>query len=461
MILSFATVLGCQGVFYNYYKTSDDGIYIADVEFDKAEAAPILEDNSRNTAKVNAAAAKKLELYQNAIELYKEAIIKDTEGIYTQHAHHQIATIYRRLYQFDQAIEHYQTIIKLGKKRYYIDLAEEQIENIRKNRKITKEQLAIYEDSMTIHSKTPSDETSDAAANALYQVAQAYEELEDFHGAIRTYQTFVERFPKHNKAPQAQFQIGNIYFYDLFDYTKDGGWGAFVGVVEKYPGTPEAEKTVALIKKTGQLLRDIYDLRSDIRSFKRKIPPNTAARSILGGFHIPLTKKELEWHIIQSYSQIGVKWIEMHNYPRAIQTYRKIIAEYPQMVYYTGIKYKKLGVLEALDKIAYLYYTNRQFERAIFTYNQAFEVAPKHSFWISHLYYQKAICYHAIQRHTDAYKFFKAFLRNPLNDRSKLRKSKEMVRQYELDQDNDGYLFYQEQENGTSDLEVDILSHGN
>ena len=35
-----------------------------------------------------------------------------------------------------------------------------------------------------------------------------------------------------------------------------------------------------------------------------------------------------------------------------------------------------------------------------------------------------------------------------------LREAEQIVRQYELDQDEDGYLFYQEQEAGTSDQDA-------
>ena len=50
------------------------------------------------------------------------------------------------------------------------------------------------------------------AAEALYEVARAYESLENHPEAIRNYERLVEEFPEHPKAPKAQFQIGNLYF---------------------------------------------------------------------------------------------------------------------------------------------------------------------------------------------------------------------------------------------------------
>ncbi len=248
-LLSFATMLGCQGIFYNFSKPLDDPMHIADLAFDSAEAKDIVGNHVNTPNRREASYTEKQQLFEGAIALYEDAILQDVKGIHTQRAHHEIATIYKRLYQFDQAIEHYQTILELGGKGYYVDLAKEQIENIRKNQEIIRDQLALYEKSRTIHNQTPSEETINLPAESLYRVAQTYEELEDYPAAIRTYQKFVEVFPKHAKAPQVQFQIGNIYFYDLYDYTIDGGWGAFLAVVNNYPNSSEAKKTTTLYKR--------------------------------------------------------------------------------------------------------------------------------------------------------------------------------------------------------------------
>ena len=460
-LLSFIMMLGCQGIFYNFSKPLDDPIHIADLAFDGAEAKSIFANHVNSPNRREASYTEKQQLFEGAIALYEDAILQDVKGIHTQRAHHEIATIYKRLYQFDQAIEHYQTILELGGKGYYVDSAKEQIENIRKNQEIIRDQLALYEKSRTIHNQTPSEETINLPAESLYRVAQTYEELEDYPAAIRTYQKFVEVFPKHAKAPQAQFQIGNIYFYDLYDYTIDGGWGAFLAVVNKYPNSSEAKKTTTLLKEATDLLKEIGDLLSRIKSYKYGLYPKIAHTYICGIRDHKITKVEREWYIVQFYFEIADKWTEMRNYPRAIKTYRTIISEIPKLKYIVSLRPKKMALVEAFDRIGNLYQKNGQFERAIYAYNQVYKKAPNRTSLISHSYYQRAICYDTIQRYTDAYKCFKAYLRYPLNDREKLDKARQIVRIYELDQDGDGYSLYEELENGTSDLVVDVLSQEN
>ena len=159
--------------------------------------------------------AERKDLYNTAICLYQETIVKDTNNKYTLRDHHELAKIYIGMYEFDKSIEHSQTILKLTDKGYYSIKAKERIENIRINRKIIKDQFAKYHNYQAINIKTPSEDIINLAAESLYQIAQSYEEMEDYPKAIRTYLRFVEEYPKHKKSPQAQFQIGNIYFYNL------------------------------------------------------------------------------------------------------------------------------------------------------------------------------------------------------------------------------------------------------
>ena len=206
----------------------------ADTAFDEAETTEVRDEDP---AKMEKNRQKQQGLYDEAMTLYLDVIERDTKGKYTQRAHYQIAKIYKRRYDWDKAIAHYQAIVALDPTGYYANEAKSGTANIRKNREVIKAKRAEYQNYKAIYNSEPTDETFNIAAEALYEVARAYESLENYTEAIRNYERLVEEFPEHSKAPQAQFQIGNIYFYTLFDY--QGGWPAYTGVTEKFPDKPE------------------------------------------------------------------------------------------------------------------------------------------------------------------------------------------------------------------------------
>ncbi|RKU15961.1 hypothetical protein C6501_05890 [Candidatus Poribacteria bacterium] len=443
--LSAVILLGCQGKLYIFSTPPSELIHTADEAFDSAAAIILRGDTPEQIKNTD---TKRQELYNGAIALYTETVVKDSNGIYAQRAHLEIAKIYMRRYQFNKAIEHYQAILKLANIGYYPSLAKDGIANIRKNREIVKDQLAKYHNVKTIYNKTPSDQTLNLAVESLYRLAQTYEEMEDFPEAIRTYQRIVEEFPKHDKAPQAQFQIGNIYFYGLYDYTIAGGWGAFVAVHKNYPNSKEAKEVFVLLKKAEKLLREIFDLQRKIQWYISEKSQNYNYSDRRGAGMSPLGLDENR--LIQYFQIIAKNWVEMRNYPRAVQTYKTLVAE---MFHKRNISYKSSVVADALYNIANLYQQNKQFERAIHAYNNLFKKVPQPSNWISKSIYQQAVCYHAIQKYSDAYKGFKTYIQFAQNDNdtSYLQKAEQIVHQFEQDQDKDGFYFYEEQENGTSD----------
>lgn len=423
--LSAVIFLGCKGKLYIFSTPPSELIHTADEAFDSADAIILRGDTPKQIENTD---TKRQEFYNGAIALYTETVVKDSNGIYAQRAHLEIAKIYIRRYQFNKAIEHYQAILKLADIGYYPSLAKKGIANIRKNREIVKNQLAKYHNAKTIYNKTPSEMSFNAAVESLYWMAQAYEEMEDFPEAIRTYQRIVEEFPKHDKAPQAQFQIGNIYFYDLYDYATAGGWGAFVAVHKNYPNSKEAKEVFVLLKKAEKLLREIFDLQREIQRYlsKKSQKFNYSDRRVAG-----ISEKEGSEDLIIQYFQIIAKnWVEMRNYPRAVQTYKTLVAE---MFHKRNISYKKFVAADALYNIANLYQQNKQFERAIHAYNNLFKKVSKPSNWIRKSIYQQAVCYHAIQKYSDAYKGFKTYIRFAQNDTSFLQKAEQIVRQFERD----------------------------
>ena len=63
------------------------------------------------------------ELYDTALALYLEVIERDTKAEYAQRVHYQIAKIYKRRYDWDNATKHYQAIVALDPTGYYANEA--------------------------------------------------------------------------------------------------------------------------------------------------------------------------------------------------------------------------------------------------------------------------------------------------------------------------------------------------
>ena len=140
---------------------------------------------------------------------------------------------------------------------------------------------------------------------------------------------------------------------------------------------------------------------------------------------------------------VARNWKDLRNYPNAIETYKVIISD---------LSHKKFAVADAYFQIGALYQQNGQYERAINAYEDLFDNAAE-STWRNEAVYQQSVCYRSIREFDSAYKGFKTYVSLTKGDRAYLREAEQILRQYELDQDQDGLLFYQELENGTSDQE--------
>jgi tetratricopeptide (TPR) repeat protein len=440
LVLAFAclavTIIGCVG-----------GVSIiplgaklqnADTAFDKAEATEVRDEDSEKMEKNR---KKQQEHYDKAMALYLEVIERDTKEKYAQRAHYQIAKIYKRRYDWDKATEHYQTIVGLDPTGYYANEAKTGTANIRKNREVIKTKRAEYQNYKAIYNDSPTDETFNIAAEALYEVARAYESLENHTEAIHNYERLVEEFPEHSKAPQAQFQVGNLYFYTLFDYL--GGWPAFLAVDEKFPDSYEASQAGTLLKQTAEILTEINLLKDEINKFRNKkaVQYQKTGRKITPA---DMWVMGFSDQVVQNFQQIASNWVKLRNFPRAINAYQTLARD---------LSHKKFAAADALFRIGSFFQQNGDYERAIEAYNNLFENAPE-SVWRNESVYQQAVCYRSIREFGAAYEAFKAYMSITKGDTPYLREAEQIVRQYELDQDEDGYKFYEEQEAGTSDQDA-------
>ena len=421
-----AMLLGCMKVGISITPL-DAQLQNAENVFDEAEAAFVYPDDD-----------EKQKHYDKALALCLEVIERDAKGKYAQRAHYQLAEIYKRQHNWDKVTQHYQAIVDIATTGYYANEAKNAIAHIHKNREVIRAKNAEYHKYTARYQQDATEENLNGAAEALYEVARAHEKIGDNPEAIRNYERIVNGFSEHPKAPQAQFQIGNIYFYTLYDYSS--GWTAFVKVADKFPNTNEARESKRLLSYTREILRELKDLTDEIARHQNEGTINEGTIYERPRFKLDIDVADL---IVQHYQQVASNWEKLRNYPRAIQAYKKLANEMPT---------KKFAAAEAFYRAGTLYQQNGRYESAIDAYNSLF-TEPESS-WHYEAVYQQAICYRAIGEFGSAYEMFSAYMNLTKGDTPYLREVEQIVRQFELDQDQDGYLFYQEQEEGTSDQDA-------
>jgi len=381
-----------------------------------------------------------------ALSLF-DKIIKEGEpgSKWVNKAHFQVAETYKSQAEWDKATEHYQSIVDTAPSGYLGGKARSEIANVRKNRQIIAENKKIYDNN------PGTEEGNRKAARALLEMASAYESLGNYKEAIHFYTKMVEELsdpdgdgePDNPQGPQAQFKIGSIYFYKLYDYTNEGGWGAFVKVDSKFPESYEASEAKKLLLKARDTLQEInQDIeeikknRSDMAIQYRKQGRKLRQSEVYG----PYAEQ-----VGQTYINIARNWEQrMRNFPNAIKAYEELVQELPM---------SKFLVADALYQIGRLYRESGQYEKAIKAYNRLFDDAPE-STWRNKGVYDQAICYEAIREFTEAYRAYKAYMSFG-REHEFYREAEQKVRVYENDGDNDGFPFYKEQEAGTSDNDAD------
>ena len=447
LVMIAAVITGCANVMPLSVKVQN-----ADRKFEQAQSMNIRADTPENK---KADIAKRKELYDTALAGYLEIINQDPNGKYTTYSHFQAAAIYKKRFEWDKSTEHYQAIVDIAPTGFLGGRAKSGIADIRKNRDVIKENRRTYQNHAPLskdlamrakEATTPEDielynqqaqDSRDKAVRALYDEARAYQTLGNSEEAIKQFERVVAEFPEHKLAPQAQFQVGNIYFYELYDYI--GGWPAYIKVIEKFPDSYEASDAETLLKNAETTLTEIAQDQADIKKYtnQKALDYINAGRDVLPS---DLYVAGYAERIAQNFQNIGSGWVKMRNYPAAIAAYRKL-AE--------NLSYKKFHAADALFRIGDLYQKDGQYQRAIASFQDMLDKAPE-STWRDEAVYQLAVCYRAVREFKEAYRGFKAYM--SLDKEGKYyREAEQIVRQYDLDQDGDGFKFYVEQEAGTSD----------
>ena len=438
-----AMVVGCASVIPVGGK-----MQTADLTFEEAEQIQIRAETKEQRKEL---LERRKKLYDDALRRYLAIVEAKPEGKYGQRAHAQAAVIYKKRYDWDSAVQHYQAVIDIAPTGYLASLAKSSLADIRKNRKLILEKRRIYQNYKALYDQTIAKESHDqaqaqefneTASKALYEVAQAYETIGNYPSAIEHYERLVREFPEHKLAAQTQFKIGNLYFYKLYDYSNDGGWGAYVKVVEKFPESFEAKETGTLLKKANELLTQI----SQDMALIEKIKNQKAFDYLNAGRFVPTTERWIMGYsdqAVQYYQAIAQGWVKMRNYPNAVAAYRALVQH---------VSHQSFATADALFQIARLYQQNGQLEQAIAAYDDFFEKAAASS-WRDDAVYNQAICYQAIREFRKAHRGFSDYM-SLGRDKKYYREAEQYMRQFELDQDGDGYMFYQEQQAGTSDQDA-------
>jgi tetratricopeptide (TPR) repeat protein len=386
-----------------------------------------------------------------ALQKYLDIVQSDPTGKFADRARYHAANIKTELVvpggaNYDEAIALLQQIVDSTPTGYYGGLARTDIAAIRKNRDTLRTAQRTFDN-------TPPDASDDRkkeALGALYEVARSYEVLDDYDRAIEKHNEVIRQAKAWQKTPgddfyeaaaRSQFQIGNIYFYNLYDYVN--GFPAFIKVYEEYPDAFEARQAQTLAVRAKASLDTILERIQYIES-KRK---DKAVDFIRTGRRVNPTDLYSIYgeQVAQAYLDVAQTWERdpLRNRPNAIRNYRQLIEELWNQLYIAS---------DAQFQIGRLYQDNGEPEKAIEAYTYLFERFPQ-SFRRAEAVYNRAVCYETIREFQTAYAEYKAAM-SILEDGEAtdfFRAAEQKVRQMEQDEDGDGYLFYQEQEAGTSD----------
>jgi tetratricopeptide (TPR) repeat protein len=389
---------------------------------------------------------------QKAYEKYIEVITTDPNGSFTNRARYQAAQIKKELpvpggANYDEADALLQQIIQSSPSGYRAGLARSESAAIRKNRQTIQQAQRIFDN-------TPEDATDKMRADAidaLYEVAGSFEVLRDYDSAIARNREIVALCSKwskaendefYRKAARSQFQIGNIYFYRLYNY--EAGWPEYAAVYEMFPKSFEADQAGTLLKKAKNALDSIHQDQEYIRG-KRK---EKASEYIKAGRRV--NPNELYGiyaeQVAQTYLNIAQTWERdpLRNLPNAIDNYRLLVDELWNQAFLAS---------DGLFQIGRLYQDNGEYEQAIAAYDELFERFPQ-SFRRGEAVYNQAVCYETMREFDTAYRQYKAAA--SLGDETSFyRAAEQKVRQFEQDEDQDGFMFYQEQQAGTSDKDAE------
>lgn len=394
---------------------------------------------------------KKRELLQKAIVGYESVVAQEPAGEFANRARYGAAVISTELVvpggaNYEKALTLLQEVVDTEPGGYLAGQALTLISGIRQNRQTIQESQRVFDN-------TPANANEDrrfAAIESLAAVARSYESLRDYDTSIKTLRRIREiadgwtvnegdRFYK--RAAQAQFQIGNAYFYNYFNYID--GWPEYVAVINDYPKAFEAGQASSLLKRAKRALDAIQE---DQQYIKSKLNEKAVDYMRVGRHVNPNELFSIfSEQVAQAYLNIAQQWEKdpLRNYGAAIDNYRQLV----------DLLWSEMFVAaDGMFHIGRLYQDGGRYILAIEAYEELFKRFPQ-AFRRNDAVYNRAVCLETIREFEEAYEEYKAAAGFG-EEQSFYRAAEQKVRQFETDEDGDGFMFYEEQQAGTSDKDA-------
>lgn len=107
------------------------------------------------------------------------------------------------------------------------------------------------------------------APAALFMLAQTYNAKQDFHAAVDSYSAFVKKYPDLNSTPLAMFFIGFIYNNNL--QMVDSARVAYQNFIAKFPNHELAASAKFEIDNLGKTPDEIIGVKKEV-AMKTKKP---------------------------------------------------------------------------------------------------------------------------------------------------------------------------------------------
>ena len=392
--------------------------------FDAAEAVLLIacEDEAQDR---RMQIEQKMSLYDDALRAYREIVKAEPNGEYALRALLRMSEIYKKRREWDKVIECYESILTITPSGYYAERARSAIADARKYRRLIEENRSRYRKYSALYAQESNSTHRRIAAQALYDVANGYEQLGDYRTAIANYQRVAEKFPGYHSA---WIKILEIYYYKLFDY--GGGSPVYTKILEMYSGSSVSSQAIQLMRKTTFPAHRIRGFRGVIESLSDKNTKRHGGQSKLPDFdkNFFSTMKS----IVRTYKTIAQCYKELGNYPGAISTYRELADRF-------GYKFT---AVDAHRRICVTYASRGQIDQAIDAFQNLFDYSPESERFAERIY-QNAVANPDLREFSPAYEYFKIYT-NIGRGLKNHQEAEKILRQSEMDEDGDGYKNYVE-----------------
>ncbi len=367
--------------------------------------------------------------YDEALLVFQS--IADSGGRYANRARYYMGECYKLKFNWEEATKQFQMVIDAEPPVSYLaSEARSRIAQIREG-KVDIERIEIIRDNFA-------ETDPKRASSAMLELGSVYEnKLNDYDNAIKAYRDVIDKFPGSENAAQAQVNIGNVYFYKLYDYV--GGWPEFLKInAENYPDLKYR------VSEIESLLRDINKTRQEIAEHQQFIRKSQKTKliegSLITGYDLYGARDD---QVAQEFVAVAKKWKSLKNYPKALEAFRMCIDRLPM---------KLQQAAESRYNIGEIYQQQGRYYEAIDGYREYIKYHPT-DFSRDKAIYNMAIVYESLRDYENVYERYKTY--RDTYPEGKFYKTAELkVRQYEYDEDQDGFPYYKELIAGTKDTDA-------